>query len=111
MEERLAASSYGCSLAALRANPEAGNLRFPVTPPRRQTGVRSSMFQEHGRPDPVLDPSSDLPVAAAEHGNVLAGCRDPVDLELGAADHEVDVDLALVDERLLGLVLDRERVA
>ena len=111
MEERLAASSYGCSLAALRADPEAGNLRFPVPLLGVKPGSGLPCSRNMEDLTPVLDPSSDLPVAAAEHGNVLAGCRDPVDLELGAADHEVDVDLALVDERLLGLVLDRERVA
>ena len=32
MEERIGASPYECLLAALRADPEAGSLRFPVSP-------------------------------------------------------------------------------
>jgi hypothetical protein len=33
MEERIALSYAPLLAAALRADPEAGNLRFPVTPP------------------------------------------------------------------------------
>ena len=48
-----------------------------------------------------------------EHRDALAGFGDAVDVELRAADHEVDVDLALVDALPLGLVghLIREAVA
>src|SRR3954470_19351531 len=48
----------------------------------------------------------DLPGALAQHGHGLAALGDAVDVELGAADHEVDVDLAPIDARPLELVLD-----
>ena len=38
---------------------------------------------------------SDLPGAAAQHGHSLPVEREPVDIELGAPDHEVDMDDAL----------------
>ena len=46
----------------------------------------------------------DLPGALPEHGDALTGFRDAVDVELRAADHEVDVNLALVHALPLGLV-------
>ena len=52
----------------------------------------------------------DLPGAAAEHRNQVAVAGDAVDVELVRADHEVDVDVALVRPNPVGLVPERERV-
>ena len=41
----------------------------------------------------------------------MAVLRDPVDVELGASDHEVDVHLALVHAGLVRGILDRMVVA
>ena len=54
-----------------------------------RTGAWYGLRRLGGAPGPA--PGLDLPVAAAEHGNALAVGRDAVDLELGRADHEVDV--------------------
>src|SRR5207302_2576708 len=39
----------------------------------------------------------ELPRGVAEDEDALAVARDPGDVDLGTADHEVEVDLALVD--------------
>src|SRR5215208_3441039 len=58
---------------------------------------------------PVRLAPLDLPLAPYEHRDALAGGRDAGDRHVGRADHEVDVDLALV--RALALVRDQEREA
>ena len=72
------------------------------------------MFRKHanGPESAVLD--AELRICQSplrSTGTCSPAAVIPSTLELGAADHEVDVDLALVDARLLGLVLDRQRVA
>src|SRR5215203_2850260 len=50
----------------------------------------------------------DLPGAAVQQGNAIAVPRDARDLQLVGADHEVDVDLALVDVGLARAGQERE---
>ena len=68
MEERIAASSYECLLAALRADPEAGNLRFPVTPPLQKERPSGDRFK----------PGSGLPCSRAERGSLTPVFRRSV---------------------------------
>src|SRR5262249_2654740 len=51
-----------------------------------------------------------LPVAVAEHRHAPAGARQTSYVELRRADHEIDVDAAVVDARQVALV-DGEREA
>src|SRR3990172_5489592 len=65
---------------------------------------------------PILKPavpydSSDLPGATAKNGHHCAVVSDPIDFDLRAPDHEVDVDEALVDPGLVGGIVDRVVVA
>src|SRR6185503_12147482 len=62
-------------------------------------------------PAPLQDgrqPSSDLPLALDQDGHAIAVGRDAGDVHLGPADHEVDVDLALVRPAAIA-VADQER--
>ena len=79
---------------------------WPVATRRRSTAraVRSPIASSAPAPRPRLSPSRsaaalDLPGAAAEQRHDVAVAGDAVDVELGRADHEVDVDAALVDPR------------
>src|SRR6185437_7822315 len=53
---------------------------------------------------PPEHPDSDLPDALAQHRHAVAGGGDAGDVDLGGADHEVDVHLAAVDPFAVALL-------
>jgi hypothetical protein len=103
--------------------------RFPVAPVqplRHLSGWSGTSVAGHGglrprasepcavlrpRAGPGRVPGSDLPSAATQQWNALATVADSGHRDVIAPDHEVDVDLALVDALLIRLAFDREAEA
>ena len=87
---------------APRNRPRARTNRAGRTPPSPSCGPMVLSFGSEA----ALDP----PVAAAQHRHALTGRGDAGHLELGRADHEVDVRGADVRPGAIALVLEHEGV-
>src|SRR5262249_60858533 len=74
----------------------------PAGPPARAPSTRGSGRSSTRRPD--------LPRPGHEQGELVAGAGHAADGNVIRADHEVDVDLALIDPRQIRRVGDRMRV-
>src|SRR6185503_6050268 len=84
------------SSIALRTSSASTRVPLPATS-TRGSGLGST-------------PRSDLPHPAGEQRDLVAAAGHAADGDLLRADHEVDVDLALVDPRQVGRVRDRVRI-
>ena len=103
-----------CGAPAPRVRGAGAARPDPPAPPRPSGGARARLRSARRRPRPRRAPvgealrgRSDLPRPAHEQRQLVAGAGHAADRDVVRADHEVDVDLALVDSRQVGGIRDR----